>query len=255
MKKLIRGLLDFQLKGRPAYREVFARLANGQNPDCLFISCSDSRLVPNLLVSTDPGDLFVVRNVGNLVPPSDAHGVSMGDQSEAAALEFGLANLEVEDLVICGHSSCGAMKAVLGGGEVAGAPNLSAWLAHGKQSLTTLKAGTNVGEGLPEYDKLSQLNVLQQLEHVSSYPLVKERVAAGKLRLHGWWFDIASAQVHVWRPSHGRFIPMTELVGEALLRELGADPLYHPDEGRAANQEGTGGEGVARIHSVAASGH
>lgn len=250
MKKLIRGLLDFQLKSRPAYRDVFARLANGQSPDCLFISCSDSRLVPNLMVSTDPGDLFVVRNVGNLVPPSDKHGVSMGDQSEAAALEFSIANLEVEDLVICGHSSCGAMKAVLGGGEVAGAPNLSAWLAHGKQSLATLKAGTTtVGEGLPEYDRLSQLNVLQQLEHVSSYPLVKERVAAGKLRLHGWWFDIASAQVHVWRPAHGRFIPMTELVGEALLRELGADPLY-ASEGQAANQEG-----VARIHSVAANGH
>ncbi|NTX08489.1 carbonic anhydrase [Myxococcus sp. CA051A] len=251
MKKLIRGLLDFQLKGRPAYREVFARLAQGQSPDCIFISCSDSRLVPNLLVTTDPGDLFVVRNVGNLVPPSDAHGVSTGDQSEPAALEFGLSNLEVEDVVVCGHSSCGAMKALLAGGQVPGAPNLQRWLEHGQQALRTLKEGTTVGEGLPEYDRLSQLNVLQQLQHVSSYPVVKERIAAGKLRLHGWWFDIANAQVHVWRPTHGRFIPMTELVGEALLRELGGDPLF-PGEGRAANQEGPGGEGVARILSVAA---
>ncbi|AGC46522.1 carbonic anhydrase [Myxococcus stipitatus DSM 14675] len=237
MKKLIRGLLDFQLKGRPAYRETFARLANGQNPDCLFISCSDSRMVPNLLVTTDPGDLFVVRNVGNLIPPSDTKGVSMGDQSEAAALEFSLSNLEVEDLVICGHSSCGAMKAVLAGGEVPGAPNLQAWLKHGQEALRVLNAGSTVGEGLAEYDRLSQLNVLQQLQHVSSYPLVKERVAAGKLRLHGWWFDIASAQVHVWRPGHGRFVPMTELVGEALLRELSGD-ILHPGEGSAANQEG-----------------
>ena len=82
MKKLIRGLLDFQLNARPGYRDVFAKLANGQSPDCLFISCADSRVVPNLLVSTDPGDLFVVRNVGNLIPPSDDKGHSTGDQSE-----------------------------------------------------------------------------------------------------------------------------------------------------------------------------
>ena len=93
MKKLIRGLLDFQLNARPGMREVFARLAKGQHPDCLFISCADSRVVPNLLVATDPGDLFVVRNVGNLVPPSDQHGHSTGDQSEPAALEFSLRNL------------------------------------------------------------------------------------------------------------------------------------------------------------------
>ncbi|MCK8500385.1 carbonic anhydrase [Myxococcus fulvus] len=249
MKKLIRGLLDFQLKSRPAYRDVFARLAKGQSPDCLFISCSDSRLVPNLMVSTDPGDLFVVRNVGNMVPASDAQGVSTGDQSEAAALEFSIANLEVQDVVICGHSSCGAMKALLGGGQVPGAPNLSAWLAHGNQSLKTFKAGSALGEDLPDYDRLSQLNVLQQLEHVASYPLVKERVAAGKLRLHGWWFDIANAQVHVWRPAHGRFIPMTELVGEALLRELGGDA---PAPAAVVNPS----NGAGAVHlSAVASGH
>ncbi|MCE9672908.1 carbonic anhydrase [Myxococcus stipitatus] len=250
MKKLIRGLLDFQLKGRPAYREMFARLADGQSPDCLFISCSDSRLVPNLLVSTDPGDLFVVRNVGNLVPPSDATGVSTGDQSEAAALEFALSNLEVEDVVICGHSSCGAMKALLGGGQVPGAPNLSRWLEHGEAALRTLKAGSTVGEGLSEYDRLSQLNVLQQLRHVGSYPVVKERVAAGKLRLHGWWFDIGSAQVHVWRSAHGRFIPMTELVGEALLRELSGDVLS-PGDGLVASNENGVANGDGRHLSVA----
>ncbi|MBZ4407307.1 carbonic anhydrase [Myxococcus sp. XM-1-1-1] len=249
MKKLIRGLLDFQLKSRPAYRDVFARLAKGQSPDCLFISCSDSRLVPNLMVSTDPGDLFVVRNVGNMVPASDAQGVSTGDQSEAAALEFSIANLEVQDVVICGHSSCGAMKALLAGGQVPGAPNLSAWLSHGNESLKTFKAGSKLGEDLPDYDRLSQLNVLQQLEHVASYPLVKERVAAGKLRLHGWWFDIANAQVHVWRPAHGRFIPMTELVGEALLRELGGDA---PTPAAVVNPS----NGAGAVHlSAVASGH
>ncbi len=223
MKKLIRGLLDFQLNARPGYREVFAKLALGQAPDCLFISCADSRVVPNLLVSTDPGDLFVVRNVGNLVPPSDSKGHSTGDQSEPAALEFSLRNLPVVDVVVCGHSSCGAMKAVLAGGVGPDSPNLAQWLSHGQAALKTLRAGSTVGEGLPEHDRLSQLNVLQQIEHIKTYPLVQERLAAGTLRLHGWWFDIAQAQVHAWRPAQGRFVPMDELVGEALLNELGGD--------------------------------
>ena len=230
MKKLIRGLLDFQLNARPGYRDVFAKLANGQSPDCLFISCADSRVVPNLLVSTDPGDLFVVRNVGNLIPPSDAHGHSTGDQSEPAALEFSLRHLTVEDIVVCGHSSCGAMKAVLAGGVGPETPNLAHWLTHGQAALRTLKEGSTVGEGLPEHDRLSQLNVLQQLEHIKTYPMVKERLEAGTLRLHAWWFDIAHAQVHAWRPAVSRFIPMDELVGEALLRELGGGPPSRGDE-------------------------
>jgi carbonic anhydrase len=221
VKKLIRGLLDFQLNARPGYREMFTKLAQGQSPDCLFISCADSRVVPNLLVSTNPGDLFVVRNVGNLIPPSDAAGHSTGDQSEPAALEFSLRHLPVEDVVVCGHSSCGAMKAVLAGGVGPESPNLNHWLSHGQAALRNLREGSTVGEGLPEYDRLSQLNVLQQLEHIKTYPMVKERLAAGTLRLHGWWFDIAHAQVHAWRPAQSRFVPMDELVGEALLRELG----------------------------------
>ena len=223
MRKLIRGLLDFQLNARSNYREKFALLAQGQKPDCLFISCSDSRVVPNLLVSTDPGDLFVVRNVGNMMPPSDSKGQSTGDQSEAAALEFSLRNLPVEDIVVCGHSSCGAMKAVLAGGVGPENPNLNGWLEHGKAALTRLKDNSKLGEGLPDHDRLSQHNVLLQMEHIASYPWVKERLEAGTLRLHGWWFDIGTAQVHAWRAATGRFIPMDELVGEALLRELGTD--------------------------------
>ena len=240
MKKLIRGLLDFQLNARPGYREVFSRLAKGQYPDCLFISCADSRVVPNLLVTTDPGDLFVVRNVGNLVPPSDSHGHSTGDQSEPAALEFALRHLPVEDVVICGHSSCGAMKAVLAGGVGQDTPNLAHWLSHGQAALRTLRDGSKLGEGLPEYDRLSQINVLQQLEHIGTYPMVKERVEAGTLRLHGWWFDIAHAQVHAYRPNLGRFVPMDELVGEALLRELGDDTRARNEARDAAANDAAG---------------
>ncbi|RKG56722.1 carbonic anhydrase [Corallococcus sp. AB011P] len=225
MKKLIRGLLDFQRHTLPSYRATFARLAKGQSPDCLFISCSDSRVVPNLLVSTDPGDLFTVRNVGNLVPPAKPGGQPSADRGEAAAIEFSLGFLPIEDVVVCGHSSCGAMKAILAGGTVDGAPNLEKWLAHGTPSLQALRErNTQVGEGLPDADRLSQLNVLEQLEHLKTYPIVRDRLAAGTLRLHGWWFDIGAAQVHAYRDDLGRFVPIDETEGDRLLMSLTDEP-------------------------------
>jgi carbonic anhydrase len=223
MKKLINGLLDFQRHSLPPYRATFARLANGQSPDCLFITCADSRVVPNLLVSMDPGDLFVIRNVGNMVAPSDAQGQSMGDRSEAAALEYSLLHLPVVDVVVCGHSGCGAMKALMSGAVDQRAPNLGQWLDLGQSARRSLERGSWVGEGLSPTDKLSQLNVLQQIEHLRTYPLVRERLAAGTLRLHGWWFDIGNAQVHAYRPARERFVPIDEQEGEKMLAELWGD--------------------------------
>lgn len=220
MKKLIQGLLDFQRHSLPAYRSTFARLAHGQAPDCLFIACADSRVVPNLFASTNPGDLFVMRNVGNLVPPSDATGLSLSDRSEAAALEFSLLTLPVKDIVVCGHSGCGAMKAILSGYNDQKTPNLSSWLDVGRPALAAFERGGKLGEGLAPYDRLSQYSVLQQLEHLKTYPLVRERLAAGTVRLHGWWFDIGQARVHAYRPDLERFTPIDELEGERLLKEL-----------------------------------
>src|SRR5579884_3990408 len=111
MRKLIKGIVDFRERHLPEYAERFRELAQGQAPDVLFITCSDSRIVPELLASTDPGDLFVVRNVGNMVPPATPSGVSTGDLSEASALEFSILMLKVRYVVVCGHSECGAMKA------------------------------------------------------------------------------------------------------------------------------------------------
>lgn len=221
MKKLIRGLLDFQRHTLPPYRATFARLAKGQSPDCLFITCADSRVVPNLLVSMDPGDLFVMRNVGNMVSPSDEAGQSVGDRSEAAAVEYALLHLPVVDVVVCGHSGCGAMKALLAGNVDSRTPNLSHWLNLGRSALQMLEHGGPMGDGLPSHDRLSQLNVLQQLKHLRTYPLVRERLAQGSLRLHGWWFDIGHAQVHAYRPSRDRFVPIDEVEGEQMLTELG----------------------------------
>lgn len=222
MKKLVQGLLDFQRHGLPAYRSTFARLAQGQAPDCLFIACADSRVVPNLFASTNPGDLFVMRNVGNMVPPSDAKGLSLSDRSEAAALEFSLLTLPVKDIVVCGHSGCGAMKAILSGYNDQKTPNLSSWLDVGRPAMAAFERGGKVGEGLAPHDRLSQLSVLQQLENLRTYPLVRERLAAGTVRLHGWWFDIGQARVHVYRPDLERFTPIDEVEGERMLAELEA---------------------------------
>src|SRR5271167_874721 len=114
MKKLVKGILDFRKNVRPGYQKTFAQLALGQSPDALFVACSDSRVAPNVFASTDPGDLFVIRNVGNLIPACGGdHGRSLSDESEAAAIEFALSNLEVANVIICGHSECGAMHALL----------------------------------------------------------------------------------------------------------------------------------------------
>lgn len=233
MKKLINGLLDFQRHSLPPYRTTFARLAKGQAPDCLFITCSDSRVVPNLLVSTDPGDLFVVRNAGNMVAPADETGQSLGDRSEAAALEYALLHLPVVDVVVCGHSGCGAMKALLAGYTNPRAPNLEAWLNLGQGALQSLGRAGKLGAELEPADRLSQLNVLEQLEHLRSYPLVRERLEAGTLRLHGWWFDIGHARVNAYRPDHERFIPIDEVEGEQMLAELEGNGSGQPSSAAA----------------------
>src|SRR5436189_4919786 len=106
MKKLIRGIVEFRKKVRPGYRETFSRLALGQSPDALLIACSDSRVAPNVFASTEPGDLFVIRNVGNIIAPCGDGGLAIGDESEAAAIEFSTFALNVSDMIVCGHSEC-----------------------------------------------------------------------------------------------------------------------------------------------------
>ena len=120
MRKLIMGIVDFRERLLAQHAERFRDLAQGQTPDALFITCSDSRIVPDLLASTDPGDLFVMRNVGNLVPPATAEGASTGDLSEASAIEYAVLVLKVRSVVVCGHSECGAMKAALAGKPLPG---------------------------------------------------------------------------------------------------------------------------------------
>lgn len=220
MKKLINGILEFRRTTRPSYAETFAHLALGQSPDALFVACSDSRVVPNVFVSSDPGDLFVIRNVGNMIPRANGSGRSESDESEAAAIEFALTALNVKDIIVCGHSECGAMKAALGGGKAEGAPHLESWLRQATGALDRLRYAGPLDPAYAPHDQLSQLSVLQQLEHCLTYPLLRERVEAGQLALHGWWFDIRAAEVLSYDTTERRFIPINEENAEKLLSRV-----------------------------------
>ncbi len=199
MRKLIRGIVEYREHLLPEYAERFRTLAHGQSPDALFISCSDSRVVPELLVSTDPGDLFVMRNIGNMVPPCTVEGSSTGDLSEASAIEYSVLVLKVRSIVICGHSECGAMKAALARAPFEATPNLNKWLHHSTTAMFRLDQEGPLDPQLNRHDQLSQLNVLVQLEQLMSYPLVRDRVRNGTLHLGGFWFDIASGEVRAYQ--------------------------------------------------------
>lgn len=224
MRKLIRGILDYRRRIRPRYRRRFARLALGQKPDALLIACSDSRVVPNLFASTEPGDLLVVRNVGNLVPPFRGRGGEPGP-AEGAALEFASLVLGVSDVVVCGHSSCGAMQAILERRKTAKLRCLDGWLQNARPAAERFRRGVRMEGKLSEADHLSQLNVLEQIEHVRSHPWIASRVKAGRLRLHAWWFDIGSAEVRHFRSDLRRFVAIDDREAERLLSgpgDLGA---------------------------------
>jgi carbonic anhydrase len=222
MRKLIQGIVEFRRKRRPEYRDTFARLALGQRPDALFVACSDSRVAANVFASTEPGDMFVVRNVGNLVPPCAEHGAPASDSAVGAAIEFAVQSLSVSDIIVCGHSECGAVGAILNGLEKV-PPNLRQWLRHGLPALERM--GKSDARSPQETHRLlSQLNVRAQLEHLMTYPMVRERVEAGTLRLHGWWFDIRNAEVCAYDEEFRKFVVIDEAEARRLLDQMDAAP-------------------------------
>ena len=220
MKKLIDGIVEFRKERRDNYLELYSQLAAGQSPDTLFVACSDSRVVPNTFASTNPGDLFVLRNVGNLIAPCGKHGHSISDEGEAAAIEFAILTLNVSHIVICGHSECGAMRAIYAGRSSLTQPNFKSWLRHGEKAMSRLRKGVTLNPELSPHNQLSQLNVLLQIEHVLSYPEVSHRIADGKLSVHGWWFDLAKADVYNYDTDQNQFVLIDENSADQLIKSL-----------------------------------
>ena len=226
--ELLERLRRFQQDAFPTQRSLFRHLVDqGQQPTTLFIGCSDSRLVPYLLTGAGPGELFLVRNVGAFVPPYDQ---SYGFHGTAAAIEFAVLNLTVRRIVVCGHSHCGAVRALYGEVNPA-APNLAQWLELGRDALLP------VAEPGPEaLRRTEQRTVVLQLERLMDYPMVRERVEAGTLTLHGWHFVIEDGEVHVFDVRQGAFVPASRAehsgtgpyVIDALATQVGFDPSGVP---------------------------
>jgi len=220
VRKLIAGIVDFRERMLPQYAQRFRELAFGQTPDALFITCADSRVVPNLLASTHPGDIFTMRNVGNLIPPATTEGISIGDLSEASAIEYAVLVLQVPDIVVCGHSECGAMKAIIANSPLPETPNLAKWLHHGRPAAFRLAQEGALDAKLKPHDQLSQLNVLLQLEHLMSYSIVRDKVLAGTLQLSGWWFEVATGNMYAYDPTRRSFEVIDRQTADRLLSRL-----------------------------------
>lgn len=219
MKKLVRGIVAFRETHLAEYREKFARLVKGQSPDVLFIACCDSRVVPNTFASCDPGDLFVHRNIGNIVPPLAASD-HRGDTSCSATIEFAVNVLKVKHVIVCGHSECGAMQFFTQQNRQDNPlPHVSQWLHYAHPSYKRyLQAEHHPGfEHLSDHNKLSQINVLQQIDHLMTYPDIISRVQEGSLALHAWWFDLETADVCQYEADADAFLVIDEGHAERML--------------------------------------
>jgi carbonic anhydrase len=205
MQRLVKGLHTFQSQVFSSHKELFERLEKGQTPETLFITCSDSRIDPNLITQTGPGDLFILRNVGNLVARYQDH---VG--STAAAIEFAVVALKVKEIIICGHSNCGAMQAVLDPAAVDHLPAMKAWMAHAEETGRLVQENYAHLEGEARLTATVEENVLVQLEHLRTHPSVAEAIERGALRLHGWVYKIQTGEVFAYDPEQAQFAALTE---------------------------------------------
>lgn len=217
---LLRRLRRFHDGAFPSYAVRFRELVDdGQRPTTMFIGCSDSRVVPHLITGSEPGELFLVRNVAAFVPPYDGYvdapedGATpalsgerrwVGQHGTAAAIEYAVLALNVQHIIVCGHSHCGGIRALYGG-VPAGAPNLAAWLELGREArLPVADPGPDV------LRRTEQRSVVLQLERLMAYPIVRERVDAGQLALHGWHYVIEDGEVFVFDVQRGAFVSASE---------------------------------------------
>jgi carbonic anhydrase len=205
MDHIIDGVLRFQRDVYPNEAALLRELSLAQKPAVLFIGCADSRVVPEMLTQQGPGELFVVRNAGNIVPP-----YSLYPGGVTASIEYGIAVLGIPDIVICGHSGCGAMTAIQRGGEaLERLPAVGQWLHYAdaaRDAVAKEHAGLNDAEYL---DALVRENVLAQLDNLLTHPTVAAGIEAKQLRVHGWVYDMVGGSVETYDAQVGRFVPIS----------------------------------------------
>lgn len=214
MQKLVQGIHHFQTQIFSSHKSLFERLdQQDQTPETLFITCSDSRISPNLITQTQPGELFILRNVGNLVPPYDHLG------GMAAGIEFAVSSLRVKDIIICGHSNCGAMRSLLEPASLGELPATRAWLAHARKTEQIIWESYGHLKGNHLLHATVEENVLVQLEQLRTHPAVAKAVASGMLHLHAWVYKIETGEVFAYDADRGQYTSVTGTDGLAPLAE------------------------------------
>jgi carbonic anhydrase len=203
MRKLIRGIREFQSTYYQENRDLFEQLGEGQEPRVLFIACSDSRIDPNLIVQAGPGELFVVRNAGNIVPP---YGAANG--GEGASIEYALQALNIDQIIVCGHNHCGAMKGLLKLNSLQeNLPLVYDWLKHTEATRRLVQDNYGDLKGEELLDITIAENVLTQIDNLKTYPAVRSRLQQGVLHIYGWIYEIETGEVQAYNPLTSQFEP------------------------------------------------
>jgi carbonic anhydrase len=207
MQKLIEGIRQFQSSYVPSHKALMAELSKGQHPRVLFIGCSDSRVSPEIITQSEIGDLFIIRNAGNIIPPYEAT-----NGGEGATIEYAIEALEIKQVIICGHSQCGAMKGLLQLGDLEEKmPLVYEWLHHTEATRKLVKDNYGHLEKKEMLDALVAENVLTQIENLRTYPCIRSKLYRGDLSIHAWIYKIETGEVlaydaerHAFTPPHSR---------------------------------------------------
>lgn len=207
MSGIVQGVNTFHDNYFSSHRELFEKLSQGQAPEVLFITCSDSRIDPNLLTQTQPGELFIIRNVGNIIP---AYGAN--HSGEGAGIEYAIIGLGIKDIIICGHSHCGAIKGLLQVGSLAEKmPLMYDWLKDNAEATRRLVIDNYEGQGEESLWKIAiRQNILTQLENLGTYPVIRSKLHRGELRLHGWIYEIETGTILAYHAEKAQFMPLQQ---------------------------------------------
>ena len=206
MQKLVHGIQRFQTQIVQPNQDFFERLAGGQNPMAMFITCSDSRINPNQLTQTEPGDLFVLRNVGNIIPPSGT-----SNNGEAAAVEFAVEGLGIRDIIVCGHTHCGAMKGLLDMPSIKTMQHVRKWLRHAEATQQIVAENYKHLSGEARLTVATEENVLVQIRHLQAMPPVAAALGRGEMNIYGWMYKIDTGEVFQYDWNEKQFLPLSVL--------------------------------------------
>lgn len=212
MEKIVSGVAKFKSSSFEERKQLFAELANGQSPEVLFITCSDSRIDPNMVTQAEPGDLFIIRNAGNIVPP---HARNSGGVT--ASIEFAVAALGVKHIVVCGHTDCGAMKGATNLDALSGLPHVQAWLDNSRAAVEVVKAKHDQAT-IAELEQITEENILLQLQHLRTHPAVAAKLSTGEVDLHGWVYNIEHGSVSAFDEAQDQFVPVEERYASLMKR-------------------------------------